>query len=145
MITTAEVRALALSFPEAIEAPHFDRASFRVRGKIFATLAPDGRSGMLKLDLDAHEALLAAYPKAFFSFGGWSKSGATGVNFARVKKAMLRELMEVAAGLDDHLSSAGAPGTVIDGDRARRGRGLAGVCGAGGCRWRAIPRRRVST
>jgi hypothetical protein len=27
---------------------------------IFATIAPDGKSGMLKLDLDAHEALLRA-------------------------------------------------------------------------------------
>ena len=48
-ITVKEVRALALSFPEVREEPHFDRASFRVRGRI-----------------DAHEALLAADPGTFF-------------------------------------------------------------------------------
>ena len=40
---TAQVRQAALALPEATEAPHFDVASFRVRGKIFATLAPNGR------------------------------------------------------------------------------------------------------
>ena len=33
----ARMRALALALPEAGEAPHFQRTSFRVRGKIFAT------------------------------------------------------------------------------------------------------------
>src|SRR5205085_1324786 len=86
----------ALAFPRAVELPHFDRASFRVGGKIFATLAPDEESGMLKLDLGTHEALLKAEPQAFFSFGGWSRNGATGVRLARVKKALFRELIEQA-------------------------------------------------
>ena len=96
MITVEEVRNLALSLPEVREEPHFDRASFRVRGRIFATIAPDGKSGMLKLDLDAHETLLAAQPETFFSFGGFSRNGATGVRFARVKKQMFRELLDEA-------------------------------------------------
>jgi hypothetical protein len=92
-VNAKDVRALALSLPEVREEPHFDRASFRVRGKIFATIAPDGESGMLKLDLDAHESLLAAEPGTFFSFGGFSRNGATGVRFARVKKQVFRELL----------------------------------------------------
>jgi hypothetical protein len=48
---------------------------------------------MLKLDLDAHEALLAAEPETFFSFGGFSRNGATGVRFARVKKQVFGELL----------------------------------------------------
>ena len=39
MITTDTVRQLALSFEETVELPHFDRASFRVNKKIFATMA----------------------------------------------------------------------------------------------------------
>src|SRR5213075_2102966 len=35
--TLARVRKLALALPEATEAPHFQRTSFRVRNKIFAT------------------------------------------------------------------------------------------------------------
>lgn len=35
-------RKFALALPEAAEAPHFEYSSFRVRGKIFATVPPDG-------------------------------------------------------------------------------------------------------
>lgn len=37
-----QVRRFALSLREVVEAPHFDYASFRVRGKIFAAVPPDG-------------------------------------------------------------------------------------------------------
>jgi hypothetical protein len=37
----AAVRAHALSLPEVTEEPHFDFSSFRVHGKIFATVPPD--------------------------------------------------------------------------------------------------------
>jgi hypothetical protein len=38
MLSAADARALALSLPGAIEQDHHGRPSFRVRGKIFATL-----------------------------------------------------------------------------------------------------------
>ena len=41
-MTHDDIRVLALSLPEAQEHPHFDRSSFRVRGKIFITLPPVG-------------------------------------------------------------------------------------------------------
>ena len=40
-MTLDQVRRLALSLPEATEEPHFDYTSFRVRGKIFATVPPE--------------------------------------------------------------------------------------------------------
>ena len=49
MMEQDEFRALALTFPEAVESSHFDTADFRVRNKIFATLREaDGRA-VLKL------------------------------------------------------------------------------------------------
>ena len=51
---------------------------------------------MVKLEPGAHEALLAATPQAFFSFGGWSRNGATGVQLSKVKPARLRALLEEA-------------------------------------------------
>jgi len=42
MSDLAEARRLALSLPEVTEQPHFDMASFRVRGKIFVTVPPEG-------------------------------------------------------------------------------------------------------
>jgi hypothetical protein len=39
-MTLDQVRSYALSLPAATEEPHFDRTSFRVRGKIFVTARP---------------------------------------------------------------------------------------------------------
>jgi hypothetical protein len=39
--TLEQARRFALSLPGATEEPHFDMSSFRVRGKIFATVPPD--------------------------------------------------------------------------------------------------------
>ena len=37
-----QARKYALSLPETTEEPHFEYSSFRVCGKIFATLSPNG-------------------------------------------------------------------------------------------------------
>ena len=39
MVSVAAFRKIALSLPDAAEAPHFERAAFLVEGKIFATLS----------------------------------------------------------------------------------------------------------
>jgi hypothetical protein len=39
--TLEQARQFALSLPGASEEPHFDMSSFRVGGKIFATVTPD--------------------------------------------------------------------------------------------------------
>lgn len=48
-MTSREFQQRALALPEATEAPHFERTSFRVRNKIFATLAPEKAEAVLKL------------------------------------------------------------------------------------------------
>lgn len=55
-----QVRRFALSLPEAIEAPHHEASSFRVRGKIFATVPPDGAHLHLFVDPHEREAAVAA-------------------------------------------------------------------------------------
>lgn len=94
-MTADDFRAMALAFPDAHEAPHFDRTSFRVGKKIFATMAADGSNGMVRVaPLERLEALMEAYPEAFFSFGGWTtKFCSLGVHLAAVEPALLRELM----------------------------------------------------
>jgi hypothetical protein len=61
----AAARELAMSLPEATEQPHFDMASWRIRGKIFATAPPDGQH----LHVFVHEletkAAVAEDPAAF--------------------------------------------------------------------------------
>ena len=51
-MTLDEARAFALSLPGATEEPHFERTSFRVRGKIFATAPPEGET--LNIFVDEH-------------------------------------------------------------------------------------------
>ena len=58
-------RQFALSLPETTEEPHFEYSSFRVRGKIFATVPPDGAALHIFVDEDQRAPLVAAYPDVF--------------------------------------------------------------------------------
>jgi hypothetical protein len=60
-----QVREIALSLPEATEEPHFDMTSFRVKGKIFATVPPDETRLHVFVDEAAAEASVAEDPAAF--------------------------------------------------------------------------------
>jgi len=65
MVTTDELRMLALSFPEAEESSHLGKPSYRVRGKIFAVEQPDGASVALKMTKDQREANVTLAPDVF--------------------------------------------------------------------------------
>ena len=80
MMEQDEFRALALTFPEAVEQSHFDTADFRVRNKIFATLrAADGRA-VLKLSPDEQQLVMATSPVMFAPVNGsWGLKGWTRV------------------------------------------------------------------
>lgn len=55
------VRRHALALPEATEQPHFDYASFRVGGKIFVTVPPDGQHLHIFVDEQQRELALAVH------------------------------------------------------------------------------------
>jgi hypothetical protein len=60
-VTPDDVRALAMALPEVTERPHHNRTSFRVAGKIFATMPPDGDSVNIMLgEEDARAAAEAS-------------------------------------------------------------------------------------
>jgi hypothetical protein len=61
VIDAGQARALALALPEAVEQDHHGMPSFRVRGRIFATL-PDDETLRVMLDPDAVEEAVAAAP-----------------------------------------------------------------------------------
>ena len=93
-----EFRKIALAFPEAEEREHMHHPDFRVRGKIFATLAyPTKDFGMVKLPPRAQEEFLFADPKAYVPVkGAWGKRGATSVMLKEAKKASLQKAMAAA-------------------------------------------------
>lgn len=55
-MTPDDVRALALALPGTLELPHHERTSFRVDGRIFATMPPDGESMNVLLDEEGARA-----------------------------------------------------------------------------------------
>ncbi len=59
------VRRFALSLPETTESPHFESASFRVRGRIFATLPPDGEHLHVFVDEDEARAVASGEGPAY--------------------------------------------------------------------------------
>jgi hypothetical protein len=61
----ADVRRYALSLPEAAEEPHFQYASFRVRGKIFATVPTEKDRLHIFVPEEDREPVVAAHPDAF--------------------------------------------------------------------------------
>ncbi|HRD29242.1 MAG TPA: MmcQ/YjbR family DNA-binding protein [Caulobacter sp.] len=99
-MTQADIRAIALSLPEAEEQPHFDRASFRVRGKIFVTLPPVLDDGVhrvvLKLPELVKESLQQTDADAVLSLGNWDKGGWTQLDIGRMDDARLADLVRLA-------------------------------------------------
>ena len=92
-----EFRQLALSFPEAEERSHMDHPDFRVGGKIFATIAPDGVRGMVKLTPEQQAILTRAKPAAFEpASGAWGRNGSTMVTFANTEEATARQALAAA-------------------------------------------------
>ena len=71
-MTIAQVRRCALALPEATEEPHFHFSSFRVRGKIFATVPPEADHMHVFLAQDVRDKALAAEPD-FLTELRWGK------------------------------------------------------------------------
>ncbi|MCA8979797.1 MAG: MmcQ/YjbR family DNA-binding protein [Planctomycetes bacterium] len=92
-----DFRRLALALPETEEREHHDHPDFRVGGKVFATLGPDGEWAMLKLTPEAQARCVDARPKVFEAFpGAWGKQGCTRVWLAKAKEADVSKLVETA-------------------------------------------------
>ena len=95
-MTPAKLRQLALGLPEATEEPHFDLASFRVRGRIFATVPPEGRSVRIMVDEETTRTMVATDPGTYSEL--WWGKRLSGVE-ARLRTARVgdvRQLLEEA-------------------------------------------------
>ena len=90
-----EVRRLALALPETTEEPHFHLASFRVKGKIFATVAPDGSYLNVFVDDEQRELMVTVDPKAYESLK-WGKIAYLHVHIAAAKTGDVKTLLRSA-------------------------------------------------
>ena len=82
MATAEDLRRAALALEGTTEAPHFDRAAFKV-AHICVTLAADGLTANLMLSPDEQAHLCAADPGAFAPLpNAWGRRGATQARLA---------------------------------------------------------------
>ena len=97
VITTNEFRKLALSFPETVELPHFDRTSFRFNKKIFATLQTTNEIAMLKLS-DENQSLYCSIDKsAIYPVPNkWGEKGATTAILEQLSREEVQSLIDLA-------------------------------------------------
>jgi hypothetical protein len=66
MPTGDDVRAAALALPEAVERETWGHPTFRVRDKMFGTLAADGTTASMKATREEQAALVEGDPDTFF-------------------------------------------------------------------------------
>ncbi len=92
-VGAATVRRLALSLPEAAEAPHHDMTSFRVAGRIFATMPPDGGRVHVFLADDEVVAYCAEFPGTVEELWWGRRLRGCRVLLARATTALVRELL----------------------------------------------------
>jgi hypothetical protein len=92
----AQVRRFALSLPEAVEEPHFNFASFRVRGKIFATVPPDEAHVHIFVADEEREVALELDPEFLEKLHWGGKVVGLRVTLASAKSAVVTQLLERA-------------------------------------------------
>lgn len=90
-------RLLALSFPETTEQPHFDKTSFRVMKKIFATFDIDKNQACIKLSIVDQDVFSAFDKTAIYPVPNkWGKQGWTFVELDKVHPDMLVDALTTA-------------------------------------------------
>src|SRR5437660_5094400 len=96
MATAADLRRIALSLAGTIEAPHFDRAAFKV-ARIYVTLAAHGRTANFKFTPDEQEFKCMLASEAFVPVsGGWGRQGWTTAKLAALSAVELKDALEMA-------------------------------------------------
>lgn len=91
-----DVRAYALSLPSVIEAPHHEATSFRVDGKIFATLPPDGACVHIFVGEEERETAIALGPDAFEKLFWGEKVAGLKVKLGKARLSAVQALLRNA-------------------------------------------------
>ena len=96
MATGNDLRRMALALEGTTEAPHFDRAAFKV-ARTYVTLAADGRSANFKFMPDEQEFKCMLAPEVFAPVpNAWGRQGWTTLTLAKATAADLQAALEMA-------------------------------------------------
>jgi hypothetical protein len=97
MLDSQTLRELALALPETEEQDHRGHPSFRVRGKVFATLWPDEQRAVLKLAPAEQSALVTLDPQTFSPAPGtWGDQGWTNVQLPAAEPTIVQTALRSA-------------------------------------------------
>jgi hypothetical protein len=96
MATGTDLRRLALALEGTTQAPHFDRAAFKV-ARTYVTLAADKRSANFKFTPDEQEFKCMMMPDAFAPLdNAWGRQGWTVGALAKLSTLELKAAIEMA-------------------------------------------------
>ena len=97
-MNAADFRRLALSLEGAEEGSHMGAADFRVRGRIFATLASQDQGyGNLMLTPEQQADFVRELPAVFLPIpGGWGRMGMTHIRLAQASEDVLAGALRTA-------------------------------------------------
>lgn len=97
MVSIATFRKLALSFPETKEEAHFEKISFKVKGKIFATYDEVNKRACVKLSEIDQNVFSSADKTIIFPVGNkWGKQGWTLIEMQKVRKDLFVDALTTA-------------------------------------------------
>jgi predicted DNA-binding protein (MmcQ/YjbR family) len=97
LISAEQFRKLALSLTDAEEEGHFDKISFRVRKKIFATFDAKASRACLKLTVKDQQSFISTDQSIVYPVPNkWGQQGWTFVELQKVNRDLIKELLRVA-------------------------------------------------
>lgn len=97
MVTIELLRKLALSFPEATEEPHFEKTSFRVKKKIFASYDASKKRACIKLsEIDQNVFSNTNKTIIFPVDNKWGKQGWTLIEMDSVNEDLFTDALTTA-------------------------------------------------
>lgn len=97
MISFESFQQLALSYPEASEEPHFEKTSFRVKKKIFATYDSINHLACIKLSEIDQDVFTSADRSVIYPVDNkWGKQGWTLINLEKVNQDLFIDALTTA-------------------------------------------------
>lgn len=93
MITSEELRQLALALPEVDERETWGHPTFRVRDKIFFSLSADEQRAGVKASLDDQDMLIRLAPETFAVAEYTGRFGWVSVELSTVDPGLMRDLV----------------------------------------------------
>ena len=96
-MTATQFRQLALALEGVVESEHMNHPDFRVGGRIFASLQPGLKKGMVALSAEEQTRFMHAAPKTFEpAAGAWGRGGSTLVTLAAADQELVGEALTLA-------------------------------------------------